>query len=281
MSLPKPKVVKKKVDELTKAPTNVRFEYPEEKMDVLRKSIRSMGLLELPKVTPEGKVFAGWGRVEACKAEGIKEIYVVEIGSMSPREQMIASLTENFARADLDDSELRIAIKKLRDEEGLTPAEISRVTGMNISTIHQHLSFYRLPEELREDIEEDIATLPMYSISHINQAVQNVPKEKQVTVGKKMVELAQQRHPSGKRIAQQSLKEIADQAKLGRDVVPIIDKIIEEAAKQEYIVFSVSVPERRYIPHFKLAKLQGKTIQERINDLMEDTLEDTKKQLSL
>jgi ParB-like chromosome segregation protein Spo0J len=264
MSLPEPRVIKKKIIDLKKADTNVRIDYPEEGLEILRKSIRSLGLLELPKITPDGEVFAGWGRVEACRAEGIDEIWVVEVADISAREQLIASLAENFARTGLDDSETRVAIKRLNQEHGLGLTEIARVTGMHEGTVNALLSFYNLPEDLTEDELEQAGELKTYTAKRIDQVLETVPEEDKTEVARKLIQTAQQKHPSGKTITQGTLKEIANMSRLGRNVSSELDRIMEEASKEEYMTISLILPESVYMPWFKWSKMEGETLQEKI-----------------
>lgn len=282
MKLKKPVVKKFKVDSLTKADTNVRTEYPEESLKGLRASIVSLGLLELPKCTPEGDVFAGWGRVKACRAEGIEEMYCIEIVGFDEDTQIIASLSENYHRSRLYEDEVRYAIKRLTERDISVP-EIAKKTGISLGTLYNLLSFYRLPDEVQKEIQrvadEEEDKIPVYSISKITEVVEMAPEEQQVEVGKKMVEIATAKSPTGKKVTRPILKEIAEKAKLGRAGPSQLERILAEARKKEYMTITLSIPDDTYIPYFKCSKLRRKTINEVILWAMDESLDKVTKEI--
>jgi len=94
-----------KVKDLKISEYNVRpGATPEEKEEIkteLAKSIKELGLQQLPVITPEGEVFIGGRRTIAFKELG-EEWMLAEIRNAAPFEQMIASYTENFHRKSPD-----------------------------------------------------------------------------------------------------------------------------------------------------------------------------------
>lgn len=271
-----------KIAELTKADTNVRTEYPEEGMKNLRASIASLGLLELPKCTPEGNVFAGWGRVEACRLEGMVDIYCIEVSDFDAKTQRIASLSENYARSQLYEDEVRFAIKTLTTEDKMKVPEIARRTGINLGTLYNLLSFYRLPDEVQEEIMKAADAddkIPVYTISKITEVVEKAPLDQQVEVGKTMVQIATTKSPSGKRVTRPILKEIAEKAKLGRAGPSHLQKILAEARKKEYMTITLTIPDDKYMNYFKAAKLRNKTLNEVILWAMDESEDKIKKEI--
>jgi len=279
--LTEPVITKWKITDLKKAGSNVRTEYPDETMDVLQQSIRALGLLQLPLATPEGEVFSGWGRVEALTHEGYTEMYVIEVDRFDETDQIIASLSENYARTDLFDDEVRFALKRLV-QKGLKPKDIAQKTGMNESTVYNLLEFYKLPELAQELAKEDPKP-GIYTVSKISQIVKGQPEEQQEVVAKTLVEIAKEM-PRGQRKKGEygytrpvpTLEEIADMATVHEEQTPsMLERILEQArAKTEYMTITVSIPEDTYVPWFRSAKGTKQTINEKIIEWMRDGLSD-------
>ena len=266
-----------KISELTKADTNVRDEYNEDVMAALQTSIEYSGLLELPKCTSSGKVFAGWSRIEACKAIGFEDVPCIVIDYMSDDDQIVASLAENTARGVLQDYEKRWAVKKLRDS-GKDGIQIAKLTGMNEATVYTLLSFYRLPEKTQDVVlkkAEEGENIPFYTMAKVSEIVEKVtPKgtateEERTAVGNTLVEIATTRSPSGKKITRPFVQQIAEKADLGKAGLTELQKILKQAQKKEYMTITLAIPDDYYLPFFKYAKGKSLTIHEAIVEAME------------
>ena len=267
------------IDDLSKSPSNVRTDYPPEKMDILRASVAQVGLLTPPSCTSDGEVYAGWTRVQACKEEGLTEIVCFTSEDINPIEQLIASLSENYARADLYHEEVRSALKKLRDD-GMNGPEIARRTGMDERTVYTLLSFYRLPQSVQDDVErqsEEGNKIPMYTLSKITEIIESTEAEQQEEVGDKMVQIALTKGPSGRRVTKERIDEIAKKVKLGRARPNQLDKILKEAQRRDYMTITFSIPDDIYQPYSKYAKGKKLTINEAIEETMRGALPDIKK----
>jgi len=94
-----------KVKDLRISKYNVRPEVSEEEREEIKetlgKSIKEIGLQQIPVCTSEGEVYIGGRRLIAHDEIG-EEWMLVEIRDASPFEQMLASYTENFHRKSPD-----------------------------------------------------------------------------------------------------------------------------------------------------------------------------------
>lgn len=276
-----PNIQLRKVSELTKAPTNVRANYPEQALKVLQDSIDASGLHNLPTATPEGKVFAGWGRVQAVKNLGMEEMYVVIAEGTSEVDQIVASLAENEARHGLYDDEVRDALKKLKDEYGKGVREMERITGIDKGVISAYLSFYELPEStVQKAIDADLSP---YSTQKLRKVVDMIDEEYEQEWGVTKEEIAEAGidllttvQPSGKTIAPGVMNEIAEKARLHRDIKLEIQREIEQAQSVEYRTIAFAIPEDVYKVVMRYARRINRTFQEVTIETLRNNLDEFK-----
>lgn len=280
LSAPKVKMVK--VKDLKKASTNVRQEYPEEAQNALADSIGDIGLLEFPKVTPDGKVIAGWGRVQACIKNDIEEIPVVVL-DLNVKDQIIASLAENESRSNLFRYESRDAVKKLSDTYGMSQRAIAKSTGLSYSTVAALLSLDKLPEPVKEKAGD----IPAFTTHKIVQITGSVDDDQEVAA--KAIELATTVSPSGKRMTKETLDHIFNMASPPEgmtkqkttvdDVKNALTRSIQEAKNTEYRTMSMSLPEDLYNIIYKYSLFKKLTIQEVIIEKMKAIEDKMKKEM--
>lgn len=124
---------------------NVRPETtPEEKEEIkteLAKSIKELGLQQLPVITSEGEVFIGGRRSIAFKELG-EEWMLAEIRDAAPFEQMIASYTENFHRKEPDFMNEGKLFEQMCKEGQVSAAELGKKLGLSQETINHKISAY-------------------------------------------------------------------------------------------------------------------------------------------
>lgn len=134
-----------KVKGLTISKYNVRPETtPEEKEEIkaeLAKSIKELGLQQLPVITPDGEVFIGGRRTLAFKELG-EEWMLAEIRDALPFEQMIASYTENFHRKSPDYMNEGKLFKSMCEEGGVSTRELSKKLGVSDEYIGVRIRIY-------------------------------------------------------------------------------------------------------------------------------------------
>lgn len=127
-----------RVKDLTISKYNVRPEItPEDKEEIrteLAKSIRELGLQQLPVVTPEGEVFIGGRRTVAFKELG-EEWMLAEIREATPFEQLVASYTENFHRKAPNFMEEGKLFKQMCEIGQVSAAQLAKKLGLSDTTI--------------------------------------------------------------------------------------------------------------------------------------------------
>ncbi len=113
------------------------------------------GGLELDTLTGEAayEIIAGERRFRAALLAGIKTVPVV-IKDVSPEEVLELALIENIQRQDLTPIEEALAYKRLIEDYKLTHTELSRRIGRDRSTITNSLRLLRLPEEIKDALNE-------------------------------------------------------------------------------------------------------------------------------
>lgn len=134
-----------KVKVLKVSKYNVRPEItPEEKEEIkesLAKSIKELGLQQLPVCTSQGEVFIGGRRMLAFKELG-EEWMLVEIREAEPFEQMIASYTENFHRKEPDWMNEGKLFKEMCETGQVSERELAKKLGINDSSIQTKILAY-------------------------------------------------------------------------------------------------------------------------------------------
>ena len=172
-SMPEPEIKFMDVNKLTKAKTHVRSEYPDDKMEALKSSIGSLGLLNFPKATPNVEVFDGWARVVAYKELGFPRIPVIIARGWSETEQIIASLSENIARSEVSADEMRQALDELITNNEMDSSVIAQMTGLDEDTIYVLMSTKDLMEKIEAEKPSDgEGPIPVYSLEKITEIIE-------------------------------------------------------------------------------------------------------------
>lgn len=138
-------------------PDQPRRLFDEDALDEMAASIKEHGVLQpIVVVERDGKyvIVAGERRYRASKQAGLATIPAL-IRTLSDQHQLEVSLIENIQRRDLNVLETATAYLKLKDQFNLTLDEIgARVGGKSVSTISNTLRLLRLPESVKQALNE-------------------------------------------------------------------------------------------------------------------------------
>jgi ParB family chromosome partitioning protein len=230
----------------------------------LTKSIEEEGVLQPILVRPvkeRYEIIVGSRRFSAAKAAGLKSIPAV-IREMDDGEAIVASLSENIQRGDLQPEEEAKAIEKL---VGIyrSNREVARVLGLSEGTIRMKLSILELVPKLRSKMRikyapspkerEKEGALPFEHATMIAEAfrteeIKRLPKEERE---EKQVSIARAIAP----LPQYEARRVVDRFKM------FPEKSIE-VIKEEALATETGVAVRVYfIP--KVARLLSKAAEDR------------------
>lgn len=184
---------------------NVRyFKEDPQQMQGLVESIKADGVIEpLLVTTAEGKggekgggkgegfiLVAGYRRLTAAKAAGLKSVPVVVREGMSDQDRLKLALQENIQRRNLSPMEFALNIKRVRGEfawegEGST-AKVARFLSVSPATITQYEKLLQLPAAVQRKVHERTIG------SQAGQDVAAIVEEFGEDVGEKVLERAQE-----------------------------------------------------------------------------------------
>lgn len=134
--------------------------FNQEALRELAESIRTYGVVQPILVTPVGNRFmivAGERRWRAARMAGLVEIPAV-IKKFNPKQVAEIAIIENLQRADLNEIELALGIKKLMDEHKLTQEKVAERLSKPRSTIANSLRLLSLPNEIQQFISNQQLT---------------------------------------------------------------------------------------------------------------------------
>lgn len=134
--------------------------FNQEALRELAESIQTYGVVQPILVTPVGNRFmivAGERRWRAARMAGLVEIPAV-IKKFNPKQVAEIAIIENLQRADLNDIELALGIKKLMDEHKLTQEKVAERLSKPRSTIANSLRLLSLPNEIQQFISNQQLT---------------------------------------------------------------------------------------------------------------------------
>jgi ParB family transcriptional regulator, chromosome partitioning protein len=136
--------------EVTANPNQPRREFDEAMLQDLAASVAEYGVLQPIVVTrlADGgyQIVAGERRYRASKIADLPHIPAL-VRSHDELQKLEIGLVENIQRVDLGALEQAIAMARLRDEYGLTQADIAKRLGKAGSTVANMLRLLQLPEE--------------------------------------------------------------------------------------------------------------------------------------
>ncbi len=142
------------VNVLQPNPLRPRDNISEQSLRELKKSIAMQGVLEpiLVAATPAGyQIIAGERRWRAAKLAGLKTIPAV-VREISPQQMLEMVLIEDVQRRGLNPLDKTRALKRLRDEFGLSVREIASKIGKSSSYVINSIRLLNLPDALKDGL---------------------------------------------------------------------------------------------------------------------------------
>jgi ParB family transcriptional regulator, chromosome partitioning protein len=135
---------------------------PRERLDAaylseLEQSIRQFGIIEpivaRPLATGGYEILAGHMRWRAARQAGLNPVPVL-VREADDRTAAAIALVENLLRRDLNPIEQGRALRRLREEFGLTQAQLAELLGVSQSAISKTLGLLDLDPAVQAHIEE-------------------------------------------------------------------------------------------------------------------------------
>jgi ParB family chromosome partitioning protein len=146
-----------KLVEIIPDPDQPRRNFDEEALQEMAQSVAEHGVIQPIIVTPSnGKymIVAGERRYRVATIAGLEKIPAL-VRTLSDQHKLELSLIENLQRRDLNVLETATAYLKLRDQFNLSLEEIGkRVGGKSVSGVSNTLRLLRLPESVRQALQE-------------------------------------------------------------------------------------------------------------------------------
>ena len=133
-----------------------RKHFDEQALEELADSIRCQGILQPLLVRPHNNAYqlvAGERRWRAAKLAGLSKVPVI-IRDMNDKDVMVAALTENLQREDLNPVEEARALAKLQETLELTQEALAARLGKSRPAIANALRLLRLSAAAQDDVEQ-------------------------------------------------------------------------------------------------------------------------------
>ena len=145
------------LDELKPNPDQPRGHFDLDSLKELAESIRQQGVIQpiLAESRADGsfKLIAGERRLRASKIAGLSEIPVI-VRDFTPEQKLEIALVENVQREDLTPMEEARAYRHLMDVLDLSQQDVADKVGKNRSTVANSLRLLKLPDNMREAVEQ-------------------------------------------------------------------------------------------------------------------------------
>jgi len=143
----------------------------------------------LPGVEGEYEIVVGERRFRAAQKAGLKTV-PVSIRQLSDDEVMRMQVVENLQRQDLSPAEEGKLFKILRDDFGLSGADIGRMIGRTRDYVNTRIQLLNLPEEIRTAVTmaRDVEVTPRTMTYAKVQNLIPLEKEKQMTLTRVITE---------------------------------------------------------------------------------------------
>jgi ParB/RepB/Spo0J family partition protein len=125
-------------------------------LERLAESIKAEGVLQPLVVTNrDGKflIVCGERRFRAARLLGLKDLPCVVRPTLSDRDVLELSITENLQRMDLSPIDKARAVKALMDQCKLSQRQIGARLGMSVAKVNYALSLLDLDKDLQQDVK--------------------------------------------------------------------------------------------------------------------------------
>lgn len=162
-----------------------RQDFDQEKMDELKESIKTHGIIQpiIVRESTEGyEIVAGERRLKAAKEIGMKKVPVI-IRQFNNLKTFEIALVENIQREDLNPIDQAFAFKRLVDEFKLTHQELAEMTGKSRTFISNSIRLLNLDDWVKENVASG-----KISLGHAKVLLALDDKQLQQEFGKKIIE---------------------------------------------------------------------------------------------
>lgn len=164
------------VDDITPNPQQPRQEFDQTALDELAASIKEHGVIQPIVVEIQAAdsyiLHDGERRWRAAKLAGLATIpaYVLAPGA-DPKALLLRAVVANVQRADLNPIELAQSYQKMKDDFGMSDADIAQAVGKSRSSVANTRRLLHLPEERQAQVNagdlserQAAALLPLYRL---------------------------------------------------------------------------------------------------------------------
>jgi len=162
-----------------------RQEFDQEKMDELKESIKTHGIIQpiIVRETTEGyEIVAGERRLKAAKEIGLEKVPVI-IKQFNNLKTFEIALVENIQREDLNPMDQAFAFKRLIDEFKMTHQELAEITGKSRTFISNSVRLLNLDNWVKERVSTG-----KISLGHAKVLLSLENKQVQQEFGQKILE---------------------------------------------------------------------------------------------
>ena len=158
------------ISEIKDNPYQPRLFFDEDKLEELKKSITTSGVIQPIIIREEEKQYilvAGERRLRAAKMAGLRTVPAI----ITDNDPIEISLIENIQRENLNPLEEANAYQKMIEVHKYTQKKLSDVLGKGRSTITETLSLLKLPEEIKKECRRaDISKRALIEIVKIKSS---------------------------------------------------------------------------------------------------------------
>lgn len=207
------------IENLKANPLNPRGEILENDASIeeLAASIKEVGLLQPPTITPAGVIVFGHRRVRACIKAGLETIPVF-VRDHTEQEQLVLMITENLQREDLNLLQEARAIESLI-KTGISEREAAKRLGTSLTSVGHKLKVLKLPIDLQRLCAEG-----KLGIGHVINLMLVEP-EKRIGIG---LQAAEQNWP-----AYRIIKESQSNAVVNQKPKPPVSRSPDDRARKK------------------------------------------------
>jgi|LDZT01.1.fsa_nt_gi ParB family chromosome partitioning protein len=173
------------VNKLTSNLYQPRQDFDQEKMDELKESIKTHGIIQpiIVRESTEGyEIVAGERRLKAAKEIGLEKVPVI-IKQFNNLKTFEIALVENIQREDLNPIDQAFAFKRLIDEFEMTHQELAEMTGKSRTFITNSVRLLNLDDWVRERVSKG-----KISLGHAKVLLSLENKQIQQEFGQKTIE---------------------------------------------------------------------------------------------
>jgi len=157
-------------------------------LEQLAATIRTLGMIQPIVVRPldgnsrDGyEIVAGERRWRAAQLAGMSTVPAI-IRSLDEQRTALYSLAENIARSDLNPMELANGYQSVLDHHGFSQTELAEAIGQHVKTVNRVLRLLKLPEGVRQLIEQGWLT------AKHGEVLLTAPKAQQLALAQRAAE---------------------------------------------------------------------------------------------